>query len=360
MDFFVQLNQFLDTFPITLIELTHTQDHHHLTLHTNNLLAIPHNTLRKSYPVISKRFLSLCHQTTHSQDQEVLLLSRFLLIQNPDHLTALSTRRKILKQGTLNTSSLLAKELTLTKLLLSITSHAKSSALWFHRRWVLHQLFPPSYSVSTPAAVYQPLANLPVEEMNQELDFNLKACDAYPRNYYAWFHRKWALYQLLHVVSLATPNELLTKERHSLLNFITLHPRDHSAINYIQSFLKLSTSPSSSPNDQFIADCYAVLAEYPHYETAWALLKSVSLTNNYHSIALLHASSTTSKLLFSLASNPSLPFSHDYSSSTSPNTMTTTTLAQQHSLNHQRSLILCLRTLYLLGCHSVTDYFWFF
>ncbi|PLW17517.1 hypothetical protein PCANC_08013 [Puccinia coronata f. sp. avenae] len=363
------LTHILNTFPISEIDIFSIPidapapaDEHHpfLLFQENHQLAIPKKVLLGLYAHLTQK---LKHHHHHSP-LETLHMTRILLIQNPDHQTALSLRRKLIPHN--DHQELLKKELELTSLLLSISSHAKSSSLWSHRRWVFHALFHQApatrlcHDDESPIlqdAIYQPHTHaIPLTQIEKELAFNLTACDAYPRNYYAWFHRKWIMHQLIHSTPSSVSSsdhekeEACDSERTRLLHFLSLHPRDHSATNYI-SFLITTTTIPHATRVKFIQDVYTILAQYPQYETVWSFLKFITISRTItirEMVVLFNSHPDLSQLLHSLNNddNFSMFVTHASSASGGHNT-----LAAQELQVRERSLILCLRTLYFIGSH---------
>ncbi|EFP93866.2 uncharacterized protein PGTG_19763 [Puccinia graminis f. sp. tritici CRL 75-36-700-3] len=386
-----RLNILLSSLPITEVEIFKTPStittpnpHHPFLVYGNHQLAIPQKTLAIIYASVSQRFHRICENnpTTGQQDpDEVFQLTRLLLIQNPDHLTALSTRRKLIDHHLPRHPDQLAKELELTKLLLSIASHSKSTALWFHRRWAFHHLFPPS-TLTQPSTrsdedkfsskIYRPLADLPPQVLKEELEFSLKTCELYPRNYYGWFHRKWLFYQLVHSAdrSSSMREEEIEAERVRILDFIRLHPRDHSAANYVTFLLSCAPLPSvpsvPHPNQQpepfdsvspFIRDCYAAFAQYPHFESSWSFLKFLALSNTLsltQSLTLIQSTPIVLNLRNAILAAPAIPAPSSPTPSRHPEHVLSSskiTLADLHADTLRHSQTLCLRTLYFLGSH---------
>ncbi|OAV92665.1 hypothetical protein PTTG_04983 [Puccinia triticina 1-1 BBBD Race 1] len=358
-----QLDELLSSQPITRLEISPSglppaaeNAHHPFLLCGADQLAIPQKPLALIYAHASQRFHRL-YDASKTEDphtaRDAFQLTRLLLIQNPDHLTALSVRRKLIIP---QHPDRLPSELELTRLLLSIPSHAKSTALWFHRRWALHHLFPPTPTTGRPGSeaadlIYRPLAELPAPLVQAELEFSLTTCELYPRNYYAWFHRKWLVYQLVHSAdqSATAADEALEAERARILRFVRLHPRDHSAANYISFLLSCSIA---QPGPLFIRSCHAAFAAYPEYESSWALLKALVLSNTLspaQTRALIQASPAAQTLRLSLQTP--VPASHHPAVVTRAQSAATITLADLHADALRRSQALCLRTLYFLGCH---------
>ncbi|KAI7964975.1 hypothetical protein MJO29_003073 [Puccinia striiformis f. sp. tritici] len=345
VELYDRLDQILSTLSITEIEIFNTPipssaefiingDHHQL--------GIPQKILAQIYAHASQRF----HTTNKTDDEEaenLFKLTRILLIQNPDHLTALSTRRKLLKTG-----EQLREELELNTVLLSVVSHSKSTGLWFHRRWIFAQLHrcPPPTSSSNP--IYKPFVQFTPDRIEEEFVFNLQTCDRYPRNYYAWFHRKWVLSQLPSLHPQDTIDGILDTEKERILRFMGTHPKDNSATNYIQFIVTLF------PEDdlKFIDSCLAVLVnDYHAFESGYNFAKFVIVHQFISDGKGIMNPTIISKLLVTIDSyiEPESPSSCLNDQSEDDENSSVLTLAQQAKITAQKSESLMIRAIFYIG-----------
>lgn len=282
-----------------LLPLQVANPYHPFILLPPHQLAIPQSVLYLIYQHASHRFsnilpipnpssISHLHPPLYSrsnpnQAQSSLLeITRILLIQNPDHSTALSSRRNCIDRHPDLIPNALSNELDLTQVILSIPSHSKSSGLWSHRRWALSRLYPfdPSthHSPSSHLTIHRPLSSLPPDVLEHEFELSLKCCDRYPRNYFAWFHRHWLVHQLIHSTG-RDPNQEISVERARIFRFFRLHPRDHSCLNYIIFLIYALDTMMDDGTDEtvgFLRESYRILVEQPHLGTLWPFIKFLS------------------------------------------------------------------------------------
>lgn len=219
-------------------------------------------------------------------------VTKVLLIQNPDHITATSCRRQLVQRLTDRASpdemlkvrrQSLMQELALTTLILSIASHAKSSTLWEHRRWCLIETYLLQDGATLSSArLSQPRRMAPAScASDEEFEFTLNCADIYPRNYFAWRHRMWLLDGLFSL-TYEDSKPSLDKEIERLKRFWQSHPRDHSCTHYItyliESWNTLFRQSIDSKNlftDSLLTTIQEMILAYPDSETSWLLFRYV-------------------------------------------------------------------------------------
>jgi hypothetical protein len=73
--------------------------------------------------------------------------------------------------------------------------------------------------------------------MDRELKLSTNMSERYPKNYYSWLHRLWAIDQINNY-DISQRYELLTQETDFLNNWIRHHTSDHCAINHLHQINK--------------------------------------------------------------------------------------------------------------------------
>ncbi|GBG67589.1 hypothetical protein CBR_g718 [Chara braunii] len=114
--------------------------------------------------------------------------TRVLVLMNGEHLTAWSTRKRIILAASTSSrtqfSRSLCSELHLAKLVICI--HPKSGETWSHRRWVLTQIKEGKlYTDGQLSQLYE-----------SESQLVQKVAEMYTMNYRAWYHRCWLSQQI--------------------------------------------------------------------------------------------------------------------------------------------------------------------
>jgi hypothetical protein len=177
---------------------------------------------------------------------EVLRLTRAILIVRADNPLALCLRKELLQQKFLDYS----QEISFLNILFPL--HPKSPSCWEHRRWVLKQKY---------------ASALPINVIESELTLSAHMSHIYPRNYYSWLHRIWLL--------LFLPNEKLIDEVVYMRSWMSTHTSDYSATSYqiliIQKLLSCNAStPRSISLLQEELDCNRqLLYSYSNRENLW-------------------------------------------------------------------------------------------
>lgn len=130
-----------------------------------------------------------------SDIREISATTSCILLLNPAHQTALTSRKRLIRDGHLNPE----KELIFTELLLRGSKEcAKQSIIWDHRRWCFKELYgimgpKPSTVPScaehwSTAEEMQTFPKIPPAVIQHELNIIQHTCQTYPRNYHAWAH----------------------------------------------------------------------------------------------------------------------------------------------------------------------------
>lgn len=204
---------------------------------------------------------------------ELLRVTRLVLMINTDNYTAWNTRKGVLmyrrQKLPLDAAHPAARQLVLDEIVLLnliFSKHPKCSDAWMHRRWALRLLpefseacfssssaFPyhtmPSASPSVSPSTHSPSsaspscgASLYASAVFQgELLACSQAAELYPKNYFAWNHRKW-----LSAVIDQRPD--LLAELEASKKWMDRHVSDHSGIQHrqvlMQQLLRISSAHS--------------------------------------------------------------------------------------------------------------------
>lgn len=219
--------------------------------------------------------------TTHCARNpgELHMLTSIIMLANPGHTTALNLRKMLMDTGFMDSRS----ELLFTAALLSIKQSAKVSILWHHRRWIQSRC----YSMSSFDEDFGTVP-LSIADIRVEFELAKSACEIYPRNYHAWYHRFLCLQscalQARHSVAHAA---LLEEERLFVWSWLRMHVSDHSAVNYLARFYDLLETLNTADSMKRLRDdgkiqTLDLLRSYPSHEAMWLLLRWV-MGSNYRS-----------------------------------------------------------------------------
>ncbi|KII92098.1 hypothetical protein PLICRDRAFT_50528 [Plicaturopsis crispa FD-325 SS-3] len=310
-------------------------------------LGVPQKWLHKFYRMALPIFSTARKNIASLSDSIVKDLSAssaIILLANPAHQTALNARKRLIMHNKLDVE----KELELTAALLSTKDGSKQSILWHHRAWLLPRLpitdvvllskhpstddrfkqlmlswsktslslkDPPP--LAPPAPPLPPFTDLPgtklsPKRLEHELGLTARACEAYPRNYHAWAHRRRCLEIALasrtrdpHCPSTA----LVMAELSVIRRWIEQHISDHSAVCYMGVLLEaFSMDPepckpcgtdSESNKDEDDDDddepypirwpkntsmpldhAWSLLSMYPDHQSLWMSLRQSDYSND--------------------------------------------------------------------------------
>ena len=173
-----------------------------------------------------------------------------LLLVNPDHATVWADRRRCLiqlinekeKEETEDTCLLVWKQ-ELNFINLVMTQHSKAPSSWGHRKYVLQQVLK---SKSKSASELETTAQEIIEStLRQEIQLCTNVAESYPKNYYAWTHRRYLWTVLLSDEEVKdSPKNLniiplLEEEFVLMVQWLERHVSDHSAAHYGGQILHL-------------------------------------------------------------------------------------------------------------------------
>jgi len=203
---------------------------------------------------------------------DLLRSTSVILLANAAHYSALNTRKRLVISGRRSVED----ELRFTALLLSEQQAAKSSFLWHHRRWLMARIREP---LDPENLIAQP--KLSLSDVSAEVALANRACDRYPRNYFAWHHRQ------LCVVSAAasSPSEqaiaFLENDLEEVRHWIGQHVGDHSAVHYVCNVLVTLRPHKTAFEKQSratLSHALSLLEIVPDHESLWLLLRRLLVT----------------------------------------------------------------------------------
>ena len=205
---------------------------------------------------MSTRHLTASFPSDPEAVHAVLCATTCLLLMCPDTHSAWSDRKAavtFLMETGMDKAAVKALKGELYLLNLICTRSSKHASLWSHRRWSwihLHRLLG---RTSSP--------------FRSELDAMAKITNMFPKNYYAWTHRRL-------VVTGASQNNVKGEVRYAL-NHLRSNPSDHCAVAYLDYAMGLAGGCD---------DPWSVAAEleglgdaYPDHPTVYRALRSVAL-----------------------------------------------------------------------------------
>lgn len=248
-------------------------------------LGIPEKILYQCYVACTKAFQAIISADTEMPTRsarnsgELHMLTGITLLANPSHTTALNLRKTLVDTGFMDSRS----ELLFTAALLSIKQSAKVSMLWHHRRWIHSRCY-------SKSSFDEDFGTIPLSVADIRVEFELakSACEIYPRNYHAWYHRFLCLqscaFQARQSVAHAA---LLEEERLFVWSWLRMHVSDHSAVNYLTRLYDLletlnTTDSMNRLRDDGKIQTLDLLHSYPSHESLWLLLRWV-VGSNYRS-----------------------------------------------------------------------------
>ncbi|KLO11106.1 protein prenylyltransferase [Schizopora paradoxa] len=246
-------------------------------------LGIPEKDLFKVYYVASKAFSKLplrslfeASGTSNASEAGLLELTSVILLANSAHQTALNVQKTLVLNGRRTCQD----ELKFTATVLTLKQSSKVSMLWHHRRWLLLRQNLDGETQALPLSVTDidfVTLKLPSKILADELQVCSSACETYPRNYYAWFHR----YLCLRCCATRAASDsaehasLLEQEKNELKRWINLHVSDHSAVHclfvVIEALLAVLTTFSDAEALVMEIRDHALqlLQSYPSHENLW-------------------------------------------------------------------------------------------
>jgi hypothetical protein len=153
-------------------------------LYAEKTLGISYAVVKPMYKFLYQKVIQYvrCKETDLTEDID--MLTKVVLFLKGD----LNVFYNIRKQMILNDVSKLSNEFLFTALVFS--KHPKSPSGWEHRRWCYKTRSTIRHRSSGTSTV---LLQLSLPEVFTELELCRNMADKYPKNYYAWMHRLWAM-----------------------------------------------------------------------------------------------------------------------------------------------------------------------
>lgn len=201
--------------------------------------------------------------------------SSILVLTNPSHQTAFNARKSLVRQGTLDALG----ELRFTASLLSCQQCVKHGELWHHRRWLFARL-------NINANIEQSsdtLFCIPYTSFKEEKALISRACELYPRNYFAWMHRLICIRSVVQSNTMGFhPNKLvdiLYEEIDETKQWIERHVSDYSAIHYLVNLLEEVSLHGNlvyeKVKQELRQHAISLLHLYSSHETLWMYGRAV-------------------------------------------------------------------------------------
>ncbi|OCH89875.1 hypothetical protein OBBRIDRAFT_793861 [Obba rivulosa] len=224
--------------------------------------------------------------------QNLLHSSAVIVLANPAHQTALNARKWLVELSILEA----CKELDFITALLAVRNCAKQNLLWRYRRWLLLQVHKTVAASNDMSGLSEDTLlglAMPSEAWRHELATTLRACEIYPRNYFAWSHRYLCM-KTLCALSMESSDhaqayqEVLFEELVAMKRWVELHVSDYSAMQYlcmlhsgIQSTVKHlpNLSQIAEINDaDLVTHACTLIEAYPDHEALWLYLRGALIS----------------------------------------------------------------------------------
>ncbi|KZT23524.1 hypothetical protein NEOLEDRAFT_1149255 [Neolentinus lepideus HHB14362 ss-1] len=266
-------------------------------------LGVPQKVLYQVYLVAVRQMTLLkpISRLDQTEASNFVRLTSVVLLANSAHQTALSHRKSLIQASVLNPE----RELEFVGALLTIREASKQSLLWYYRRWLLrciHGDNPSSHNQSEDDLFRTPLS---LGVIRKELTTVARACEIYPRNYYAWLHRHHCATVLVsscrgivegHSKSRQVDAfvDALLEEFHWARQWLENHVADYSAADYLVKLAtrvhttifdcRSSSTALSREADSLEAHALSLVQSYPDHETMWMYMRLVICSINSRSL----------------------------------------------------------------------------
>lgn len=159
-----------------------------------------------------------------------------------------------------------------------------SPSSWGHRKYVLQKIIHSKlpFDKKGKTSSYEQMIVL----MQEEIEVCRKVAEKYPKNYYAWTHRRylWSACILPHTSPdhTDTLGNLLKEEFTTVQTWIEHHISDHSAVHYISEVLGIWVDHSRSDDELLLdiaktslGEVHRLLHQHPDHECLWILRRLV-------------------------------------------------------------------------------------
>ncbi|KAF7965435.1 hypothetical protein HWV62_43523 [Athelia sp. TMB] len=210
--------------------------------------------------------------------------SAVILLANPAHLTALNARKRLLEAGILQFGA----ELKYTEVLLSSRNCSNQSILWHHRQWLLNR-------IRIKQKDDLSMTNMDLwgvdTSLEAELVISARACEMYPRNYFAWAHRYFCINEVISFTTVTKSPSLvemsaavISREIASIKHWLETHVSDASAVHHLTSIIERSSAilDITIYADDMQEHAVSLLKSYPEHETMWLYMRAAFRLGGYH------------------------------------------------------------------------------
>ncbi|KZP04468.1 hypothetical protein FIBSPDRAFT_1054658 [Athelia psychrophila] len=203
--------------------------------------------------------------------------SAVILLANPAHTTALNARKRLLQAGVLQCGT----ELKFTEALLSSRNCSNQSIMWHHRQWLLSRLRieqEPALS-EAPSDMQHKLWGAHTT-LEAEVAISTRACEIYPRNYFAWAHRWFCVNEVISLVSVVdSPSAaagVILSDIAVIKQWMETHISDASAVHYLICVMERTSTivDIRAYADDIQLHAISLVKIYPEHETMWLYLRA--------------------------------------------------------------------------------------
>lgn len=214
----------------------------------------------RSLPWMTQEIRQEYKRLRKEETENLLAVTSCLLLVNPDHSTAWADRRRsLLPRDNIETWQ---QELEYLNLLM--TQHSKAPSSWGHRKYVIRQILKYLDDESTL--------------IKEEIRVCREVAERYPKNYYAWTHRRylWTIF--------SSTASLLQMEWEDIVDqWLPQHISDHSAAHYGSQVLmvwmnhiaKQDPLAVVSVATEAMAKVRTLVDRHEEHETLWILRRLV-------------------------------------------------------------------------------------
>lgn len=231
-------------------------------------IAIPKLKLVQAFVVARQIFFNCLKDFKEKQFQDIRNASAIILLMDPEHITAVNARKRIIQE--LRAGFEAGLHIVLRRELLAVDSfltsrlyrHTKSPTLWGHRRWLVQVL----KSMNFPHDIQRDLTTVV-----------LVAAERHPRNYYAWLHLRWLLQvsQSSRNLSYFDASKVLSVVK----DWCLMHPSDTSGWSFVLFCLFSIEASKSAWMEANSSICKEVLGltesfKWTH-ESIWVFLRTL-------------------------------------------------------------------------------------
>ncbi|KAH0829178.1 hypothetical protein J3R83DRAFT_2709 [Lanmaoa asiatica] len=229
-------------------------------------------------------------QRNHDLDASLVRIliasSSILVLANPSHQTALNARKHLVRKHLIDPRA----ELRFTASLLSSQHCAKHAELWYHRRWLLSAAYDLQFSDTTGVDSCCRPQFASREALQSELELVSRACELYPRNYFAWTHRLICMGSLLWDYLTGTDPvgfvPIFRNEIAGIKGWINRHVSDYSAIHFILALSQAAFQSGDSSlveviiKEDLLDHAISLVQEYPTHEALWMYIRTALFISN--------------------------------------------------------------------------------